>query len=90
MSIRVLRMDGWTPGGASPASGDNVQSGVCIPNIDTAGRRQRLWAGIIEMAVGFVILGVLLAVHAHPLWRLPLLLIFAGGAISMYQWRDHT
>ena len=33
---------------------------------------------------------VLLALHANPLWRLPLLLVFAGGAVSIYQWRDHT
>jgi hypothetical protein len=90
MSNRVLRMVGWTPSGATPAAGKNAQSGVCIPNIDTAGRRRRLWAGIIELAVGFGILGVLLALHTNPLWRLPLLLVFWGGAISVYQWRDHT
>jgi uncharacterized membrane protein YccC len=90
MSNRVLRMQGWTPAGAPPAKGGDVQGGVCIPNIDTAARRQRLWAGIIELVVGFGILGVLLALHANPLWRLPLLLVFWGGAVSFYQWRDHT
>jgi uncharacterized membrane protein YccC len=49
-----------------------------------------LWAGIIELVVGFGILSVLLALHANPLWRLPLLLVFWGGAVSFYQWRDHT
>jgi len=90
MSNLLLRMQSWSPAGATPATGNDAQRGVCIPNIDTAGRRRRLWAGIIELVVGFSILGVLLALHAHPLWRLPLLLVFWGGAISVYQWRDHT
>ena len=90
MSTRVLRIQGPTPAGAAPSSRDNAQGGACIPNIDAAGRRRRLWAGIIELVVGFGILGVLLALHLNPLWRLPLLLVFWGGAISIYQWRDHT
>ena len=90
MSTRMLHMEGWTPTGAAPGAGDEFQSGVCIPNIDTAARRQRLWAGIIELVIGFGILAALLAAHANPLWRLPLLLVFWGGALSFYQWRDHT
>ena len=47
-------------------------------------------AGIIELVIGAGILGWLLAVHANPLWRLPLLLVFWGGTIGFFQWRDRT
>ena len=90
MSNGLLRVQGWSPAGATPDDRDNVQGGACIPNIDTAGRRKRLWAGIIEMVVGLGILAVLLAVHTNPLWRLPLLFVFWGAAVGFFQWRDRT
>jgi hypothetical protein len=90
MSLRVLHLKGLTPAGAGPTSSDEGVTGACIPNIDTAGRRQRLAAGIIEMVVGLGLLAVLLALHLHPLWRLALLFVFWGAGISFYQWHDHT
>jgi len=90
LSKHVLGMQGWTPAGSPPVSGESAQSGACIPNIDAAGRRRRLWAGIIELAVGLGLLAVLLALHLNPLWRLPLLLVFWGAGIGFFQWRDRT
>ena len=90
MSIRVLKMKIGLPSGAAAASEGDDQGGVCIANIDTIGRRLRLMAGVILLVVGLGLLAILLAQHANPWWRLPLLLVFWGAAVSYYQWRDHT
>jgi len=90
VSSRLRMMDSLTPAGAGSGPQAEPQARVCIPNIDTAGRRQRLMAGVVELVIGAGILGFLLAGHANPLWRLPLLLVFWGGTISFFQWRDHT
>ena len=85
-----LNMRTWKHDNLTPARQGAEQSQVCLPNIDTAGRRQRLAAGVIELVVGLGILAVLVATHANPLWRLPLLLVFWGAAVGFYQWRDRT
>ena len=90
LSNGLRLMDGWTPASAGGDEKSDPRVQVCIPNIDTAARRQRLAFGLIEIVVGLGILGGLLAVHADPLWRLPLLLVFWGGMVSVFQWRDHT
>ena len=89
-SIGLVAMDGWTPANAGTGPMTETQSQVCIPNIDTAGRRQRLIAGVVELVVGLGILGWLLAAHADPLWRLPLFLVFSGAAVGFFQWQDRT
>ena len=66
------------------------QTQACVANIDTAGRRQRLVAGLVEVVIGLGILAALLAFHANPLWRLPLLFVFWGAAVGFFQWRDRT
>ena len=83
-------MSGWTPASAGPGSASRPQEQVCVANIDTAGRRQRLMAGVVELVFALIILGILLAVHANPLWRLPLFLVFWGAAIGFFQWRERT
>ena len=85
-----IRLHAWNSAnlGASPKDGE--QGRVCVANIDTRGRRQRLVAGVVQLGVGLAILAVLLAVHANPLWRLPLLLVFWGAATGFFQWRDRT
>jgi hypothetical protein len=85
-SYRVTGIGKREPAGTAPGALEQV----CVANIDTAGRRQRLAAGIIQLVFGFGILGVLLAVHANPLWRLPLLLVFWGAGVGFFQWRDRT
>ena len=83
---RFTAMANWKPAGALP----ETSSEVCIVNIDTAGRRQRLAAGIVQLVFGLGVLGVLLAVHASLWWRLPLLFVFWGAAVGFFQWRDRT
>jgi hypothetical protein len=90
VTSRIRLMSGWTPASAGPGSASQPQEQVCVANIDTAGRRQRLMAGVIELVFGLGILGVMLAVHADPLWRLPLFLVFWGAAIGFFQWRERT
>jgi hypothetical protein len=86
----LIRM--WAAGSASTASSpqEHQQGQVCVANIDTQGRRQRLMAGVVQLVVGLGLLGLLLALHANPLWRLPLLLVFSGAAVGFFQWRDRT
>lgn len=83
-------MSGWTPASAGPGSTSEPQAQVCVANIDTAGRRQRLVGGVVNMVIGLGLLGWMLAAHVDPLWRLPLFLVFAGAATGFFQWRDRT
>lgn len=72
-------------------SGQIQHSGdVCIPNISTAERRKRLMGGLVTFAIGVVILAILMATGANRFWRLPLFLLFLGGASGYFQWRDKT
>ena len=87
----IVSPGAWVPKpGASTPDQDKVASQVCVANIDTAGRRQRLIAGVVQLVVGLGLLGGLLALHASPLWRLPLLLVYWAAAIGFFQWRDRT
>jgi hypothetical protein len=89
-NVMSIRVNAFNPAGAAPAPRSDEQSQTCVANIDTAGRRQRLMAGIIQLVIGAGLLAVLLALHANPLWRLPLLLVFWGAAVGFFQWRDRT
>jgi hypothetical protein len=88
LNVSVMRMQSSNTAAGGPTP--QAQSQACVPNIDAAGRRQRLISAIVELVVGFGILAALLAVHASPLWRLPLVLIFWGAGIGFFQWRDRT
>lgn len=63
---------------------------VCIANINSAGRQYRLRFGIVQLVIALTGLGILLTLHAHPLWRLLLLLPFWAATIGYFQWRDKT
>jgi len=89
-NVMSIRVNAFSPAGAAPAPRHDEKGQECIANIDTAGRRQRLMAGIVELVFGAGLLAVLLALHANPLWRLPLLLVFWGAAVGFFQWRDRT
>ena len=89
-NVTSTRVYAYNPAGAAPASRDEQRGQGCVANIDTAGRRRRLMAGIVQLVIGAGILAVLLALHANPLWRLPLLLVFWGAAVGFFQWRDRT
>ena len=79
-------MDGWTP----PNAASEPQSQVCVANIDTVGRRQRLIAGVVQFGISLAILGVMLGMGVERGWRLALVLPFAGAAAGFFQWRDRT
>jgi hypothetical protein len=63
---------------------------VCISNISPAERRKRLLGGVVQFIIALVVLAMLLATGANPLWRLPLFLLFFGAANGYFQWRDKT
>lgn len=86
----MISLQAWNPAGSAPGPKPEVNGQVCVANIDAAGRRQRLMAGGVSLMVGVGGLAVLLAIHANPLWRVPLLLLFGSAAAGFFQWRDRT
>ncbi|HEU5318840.1 MAG TPA: hypothetical protein VFX49_22185 [Chloroflexota bacterium] len=62
----------------------------CAPNIGPRERRRRLAGAIVLGVLGAIGAGVLLALHAPRAARVLVFLPLAGGAISFFQWRDHT
>ena len=63
---------------------------VCIANISPLERKKRLRFGIQQFIVTLLILGVLIALHVNPLWRLSLLFLFWASAVGYFQARDKT
>ena len=72
------------------SQGENEVGEVCIANISPLERQKRLKFGFQQLIVTLVILGGLIALHANPLWRLPLLFLFWAAAIGYFQARDKT
>jgi len=63
---------------------------ICIANISPLERQKRLRFGIQQFILTLVILGVFIALHLNPLWRLLLLFLFWAAAIGYFQARDKT
>lgn len=63
---------------------------VCIANISPLERRKRLIFAIRQFVITLVILGVLIALHLNPLWRLPLFFLFSASTVSFFQVLDKT
>jgi uncharacterized membrane protein len=61
-----------------------------VANIGAGGRRKRLVFGIVALGVGAVIAVLLVAIGAPRIWRLPLIFVFYGGALGIFQARDKT
>ncbi|HEY3113795.1 MAG TPA: hypothetical protein VGJ62_08935 [Gemmatimonadaceae bacterium] len=59
-------------------------------NIGAQERRKRLTVGIVALTAGVIIAGLLVAVRAPLVWRLPLFLPFYVGALGFFQARDKT
>lgn len=74
---------------SAPASPDEAQ-GVCIANISPLERQKRMRFGIQQFIIALLVLGVMIAVHLSPLWRLSLLLLFWTAGIGYFQARDKT
>ncbi|MBI2331141.1 MAG: hypothetical protein HYU84_03035 [Chloroflexi bacterium] len=68
----------------------NESADACIPNISPAERQKRMRFGIIQLAITFIILAVLLLLGADKLWRLPLFALFSAGTVSIFQAFDKT
>lgn len=68
----------------------NQPTDACIANISPAERKKRMRFGIQQIAFGILILAALLLLGADKLWRLPLFIIFAAGASSIFQALDKT
>jgi hypothetical protein len=63
---------------------------VCIANISPLERRKRLRFAVQQFTITLVILGVLVALHLNPVWRLFLQLFFSASTVSYFQARDKT
>jgi hypothetical protein len=63
---------------------------VCIANISPLERKKRMRFGMVQLAMGLVILAVLLALDVNPLWRLPLMFLFGAAAAGYFQAKDKT
>lgn len=73
----------FNPEGNEPAE-------VCIANISPRERKKRMCFGIMQFVFGIVILAAMLLFGADKVWRLPLFIVFAAGASSIFQALDKT
>jgi hypothetical protein len=69
---------------------DIVEGAVCLPNIGPRERRKRLQFGLLALAGGLFLTGVLVAVSAHPLLRLGLFPVFWSAGVGIFQSREKT
>ncbi len=65
-------------------------SAVCIPNINTSERRQRLAFGGVQLFITLAVLAGMIIFHAGRWWRVLLFPLFGASAAGFFQWRDHT
>ena len=68
----------------------NDSGNACIANISPRERKKRMRFGIQQIVFGIIILATLLLLGADKVWRLPLFIIFAAGASSIFQALDKT
>jgi hypothetical protein len=73
-----------------PSSTDDEGGEVFISNISPLERRKRLRFGKSQFITKLVMLGILIALGADRLWRLPLLFMFWAAAVGYFQARDKT
>jgi hypothetical protein len=66
------------------------QGEVCIPNISPQERKKRARFAIHYFVFTLLVLGVLLAFHVNPLWRLLLFFMFSAATTSYIQALDKT
>ena len=72
-------------------SNENPKRGeVCIANISPAERKIRLQFAVQQFVLALVILGIMIALHLNPLWRLLLFFMFSAATVSFFQVLDKT
>lgn len=69
---------------------DQENGEVCIANISPFERRKRLRFAIRQFTVTLAVLGILIVLGLHPLWRLPLFFLFSAATTSYFQVLDKT
>ena len=74
----------------SSSDNDQEMREVCIPNISPKERKKRQQFGIYYFAFTLIVLGVLVALDVHPLWRLPLFFMFSAATTSYIQSLEKT
>ena len=74
----------------NPSKEKEEDGEVCIANISPLERQKRLRFGIRQFIFTLLVLGVLIALHLNPLWRLPLLFLFWAAGVGYFQARDKT
>jgi hypothetical protein len=72
------------------AEQDQESGEVCIANISPFERRKRLLFAIRQFIVTLAVLGVLIVLGLHPLWRLSLFFLFSAATTSYFQVLDKT
>ena len=76
---------------SNAVSDENPERGeVCIANISTYERQLRVKFAIRQFSLTLVILGVMIALHVDPLWRLLLQFLFSAATVSYFQALDKT
>jgi hypothetical protein len=84
-------LDNFTPNiNPSDYEGEEGSYDVCIANISPKERRKRLNFGILQFAIGLVLLAVMLSTGTDKIWRLSLFVVFASAAASCFQSYDKT
>ena len=63
---------------------------VCIANISPRERQIRLQFAIRQFIITLVVLGVMIALHVNPIWRLLLFFLFSASTVSLFQVLDKT
>lgn len=87
-NIHTAYFSDLNPNGLSDE--DQESGDVCIANISPFERKLRLKFAIWQFAITLIILGVLIALHLNPLWRLSLFFLFSASTVSYFQARDKT
>lgn len=87
-NIHTAYFSDLNPNGLSDKEQENGE--VCIPNISPFERKLRLRFAIRQFVITLIILGAMIALQLHPLWRLLLFFMFSASTVSFFQVLDKT
>ena len=69
---------------------DQAIGEVCIANISPRERQLRRNFAITQFVIALVVLGGMIVLRLHPLWRLLLFFLFSASTVSYFQALDKT